>query len=341
MTMFRRPFLAVIIISLLLTSCRSTKPVVSTSRPVNGSAKAYIDNYKDLAVAEMRRTGVPASITLAQGMLESGLGKSSLATEANNHFGIKCHNDWKGPTVKHNDDKRNECFRKYNNPAESYRDHSDFLKNTPRYRFLFDLQTTDYIGWAKGLKKAGYATNPDYANLLIAKIEQYGLNDFDKPPKSNSAPNGIKAAPAVSKKAVDTTNTAAANLMNTEKALTSPAPGRVRENNRIQYIVVKEGDTKASLEKDLDLLNWEIQRYNELEKGFTLTPGQIIYLQPKRDKAEPGKEFHIAREGESMYLISQIYGIKLNMLYQMNRMEPGTMPSPGQKIWLRSIKPVN
>src|SRR5512137_2424814 len=164
--MHRGIYILFILPAIFLSSCRSTQPAVS---PVTGehNAAAYIERYKDLAVSETKRTGIPASITLAQGMIESDFGRSRLATEANNHFGIKCHDDWKGATIKHHDDKRNECFRKYPKAEQSYYDHSDFLKSTSRYSSLFELSATDYKSWARGLKKAGYATNPDYANMLI------------------------------------------------------------------------------------------------------------------------------------------------------------------------------
>ncbi len=155
----------------VLGSCRVSRPVSSNVR-VSGTASDYINTYKDLAVSEMRRTGVPASITLAQGMIESDYGRSSLARLGNNHFGIKCHNDWTGQTIRQNDDRRNECFRKYRRPEDSFYDHSDFLRTGSRYSFLFDLESTNYKAWANGLKKAGYATHPDYANMLIRKIER-------------------------------------------------------------------------------------------------------------------------------------------------------------------------
>jgi len=167
------------IIICLLISCRTVRPVVSSYRP-EPDAQDYIDKYKDLAIREMNRTGVPASITLAQGMIESDFGNSSLAREGNNHFGIKCHNDWQGPSIRHHDDRRNECFRKYSSPEDSFNDHSDFLRSTSRYSFLFNLPPTDYKAWAKGLKKAGYATDPQYANMLIRKIEENSLYNFDQ-----------------------------------------------------------------------------------------------------------------------------------------------------------------
>jgi len=164
-------------------SCRSTRPLASpppVSASAAASASSYIDKYGELAISEMKRTGVPASITLAQGMVESDYGRSTLARDANNHFGIKCHNSWDGPTIRYHDDRRNECFRKYRNAGESFRDHSDFLVSGSRYSFLFSLDPYDYKAWARGLKKAGYATNPDYANMLIRKIEENALYNYDR-----------------------------------------------------------------------------------------------------------------------------------------------------------------
>ncbi len=180
-----------IIILAGLVGCRAYRPAGQSSYP-EASAGSYIEKYKDLAVSEMIRTGIPASITLAQGMIESDFGRSRLAREANNHFGIKCHNDWTGPTVRHNDDRRNECFRKYRKPEDSFYDHSDFLKYGSRYRTLFDIDPTDYKAWARGLKKAGYATNPDYANMLIRKIEENNLYYYDRGKTANNAYSPFK-----------------------------------------------------------------------------------------------------------------------------------------------------
>ena len=166
-------------LTLCLISCKTYRPVVSSGTVPAQSVSDYVNQYKDLAISEMKRTGIPASITLAQGIIESDCGRSTLAREANNHFGIKCHNDWTGPTVRHNDNSRNECFRKYKKAEESYYDHSDFLKSGSRYDFLFNNKSTDYKAWAYGLKKAGYATNPDYANMLIRTIEENNLWAFD------------------------------------------------------------------------------------------------------------------------------------------------------------------
>jgi len=289
----------------------------------------------------MKRTGIPASITLAQGMIESDCGRSSLAREANNYFGIKCHNDWPGPKVYHHDDRRNECFRKYTRPEDSFYDHSQFLKTGSRYSFLFDYPSTDYKAWAHGLKKAGYATNPDYANMLIRKIEEKDLHYYD---------NGYvtPALPEVKKPAASQPRT----VQNADKALVPASPvnennivaarvQRVMENNRLRYIIVRDGDSREKLEEEFQLLRWELPRYNDLGNDFNLTAGQILYLQPKKDKAQEGNDFYNTSEGDTMYLISQRYGIKLKSLYKMNRMEEDSEPAPGSTIWLRKIKPVN
>jgi LysM repeat protein len=335
-----RPIFALSVLSILLFSCRASRTFVSDNR-TSASAEGYIARYADMAVREMKRTGVPASITLAQGMVESGFGNGELAVEANNHFGIKCHDDWDGPTIRHTDDRRNECFRKYRNPEDSFRDHSDFLRSTPRYSFLFDLDTKDYKGWARGLKKAGYATNPDYANMLIRNIETYGLDRFD---------SGIAASAdtVLPREELADANEGTAGFRPEDNGYRSETnisvralPERIRENNRIQYIIVGKNDTPECIEKEFKLLPWELKKYNELDDDFTLTPGQILYLQPKRKKAEPGKGIYISKPGDTMYTISQIYGIKLRELYMMNRMSEGSEPDEGQKIWLRSVKPVD
>ena len=336
----RLAFLSPIILLALLSSCRAGKLPASSGKTY-GSADAYIDNFKDLAISEMRRTGVPASITLAQGIIESDMGRSRLAREANNHFGIKCHDDWNGPFIKYSDDRRNECFRKYRQPEESYKDHSDFLRKEPRYKSLFTLDVTDYKGWARGLKRAGYATNPEYANMLIRKIEEYNLYNYDRGlTVSNKSDYGKDTV--AEKKDKQPADISEKIVGNVDGNYSVPAVrSRVMEKNRIQYIIVKDGDTRESLEKEFQLLRWEIARYNELKPDFKLISGQILYLQPKREKADVGNDFHTVTQGETMYAISQIYGIKLKSLINMNRMNMGQEPITGQKIWLRSMKPAD
>ncbi|MBK9392319.1 MAG: glucosaminidase domain-containing protein [Bacteroidetes bacterium] len=333
-----RSHLILLVISLSMDACSVKKPATSV-KSSNGSVDNYINQYKDLAMSEMRRTGIPASITLAQGMIESDYGRSRLAVEANNHFGIKCHNTWKGPTITHHDDRRNECFRKYRKAEESYFDHSDFLTSTSRYGFLFELDEKDYKGWARGLKKAGYATNPDYANMLIRKIEEYELWRFDlgksKVPNVANRTDTVKETPVSPSVAKDSTPRKA-----DDNFVVPGRVSRIKENNRIQYIIVNETDTKEGIEKEYGLLKWELSKYNETDNDLKIVPGQILYLQPKRDKAEPGQEIHTVVKGETMYIISQRYGIKLRQLYEMNRMNQGEEPLEGGRIWLRSMKPV-
>jgi LysM repeat protein len=323
-----------------LYSCGSYKPVASTY--TSGlSAEDYINTYRDLAVSEMKRTGIPASITLAQAMIESDYGRSTLAREANNFFGIKCHDDWTGPSVRYDDDRRNECFRKYSRPEESFYDHSDFLKSGSRYSFLFNIDHTDYKGWAVGLKKAGYATNSDYTNMLIRKIEENNLWQFDREYKSAtpSTQTIVKGKDTVTAQNSYATVTPSIAI-NNYNAVSARVP-RLMENNRIEYIIVQDGDTKEKLEKEFQLLRWELSKYNDLKDEFTLSPGQILYLQPKREQAEPGKDYYTFVEGDTLYLISQRFGIKLGSLYKMNKMVDGTEPEVGKKICLRRIKPVN
>lgn len=336
--MTRGPAIIVPVMLIFLSSCHTARIPVTSGTTYN-SGESYIDDYKEMAISEMRRTGVPASITLAQGIIESDMGRSRLAKEANNHFGIKCHDDWTGPTIRKSDDRRNECFRKYKDPVESYQDHSDFLKGEQRYKSLFTLDPLDYKGWARGLKKAGYATNPDYADMLIRKIEQHSLFNYDRTGIGSGTVN-VKADSIARKPdnglAVSTGKTLSNTTGNIAVAAVVP---RVLEKNRIQYIIVKEGDTRESLDKEFQLLKWELARYNELKPDFSLIPGQILYLQPKREKAETGKDYHTVSGSETMYLISQIYGVKLKNLLDMNRMTEGQEPVTGQKIWLRSVKP--
>ena len=334
-----------------LVSCRVNRPAISPPSGAKPSVQDYIDRYKDLAVSEMKRSGVPASITLAQGMIESDHGRSTLARQSNNHFGIKCHDDWTGPSVRHHDDRRNECFRKYSRPEESFIDHSDFLRNRSRYSFLFALPVTDYKGWASGLKKAGYATDPHYADMLIRKIEENNLQDFDvyyaaTPSKPVSQPVTSEELKPAARAPVTTKVTGPAP----EEKITVPPvindnfavrlnSSRRMENNRLQYIVVKEGETLELIEKEYQVFRWELQRFNDLGDDFSPVPGQMLYLQPKRDKAEPGKEKHNSVSGDTMHSISQKYGVKLKKLYEYNRMAEGEEPGADQVIWLRQIKP--
>ena len=293
------------------------------------SVDGYINTWKDLAISEMRRSGIPASITLAQGILESANGNSRLAVVANNHFGIKCH-EWEGEEIFHDDDKKGECFRRYKNAQESYIDHTDFLMSRSRYAFLFEYKSTDYKSWANGLRKAGYATDPNYPQKLINLIERYGLYQYDTSVKiaqnTTTQSAGSKKSPT---KITDAWNDFVS--FNIERH-------PVRENNRTNYITAKEGDTYTSLSNELDMMPWQMPKYNDAKLTDELHEGQVVYLQPKRRKAERGMETHTVREGETMYFISQKYAVKLSRLFVLNRMEDEKQPKVGDVLNLRKKK---
>jgi LysM repeat protein len=283
----------------------------------------YIDTYKETAVSEMKRSGIPASITLAQGMLESDNGNSSLATEGNNHFGIKCH-DWTGKTMRKDDDSPNECFRKYKSADESYRDHSDFLLSKQRYNFLFEYKSTDYKSWAKGLKKAGYATNPKYPDMLIKLIEENKLYQYDRNVAIVDGARTSRTSPRRNADEPDFTIHLNAHP--------------VYKRNNIEYTVVKSGDSFEKLARELEMFTWELQKYNELTKDSTLSEGQILYLQPKHRRAERGKDIHTVQPGETLYSISQLYGVKTKHLRRLNRLGASEDVKEGEVLNLRSKK---
>ncbi len=281
----------------------------------------YIDTYKAIAVSEMLRNGIPASITLAQGMLESGDGNSPLAQKANNHFGIKCHGEWDGETYHQDDDSKNECFRKYKQPEESYEDHSNFLKTRERYADLFKLKKTDYEGWAKGLKSAGYATNPKYPELLIKLISDWNLHEFDK----------LENIPKDWGKPINQSNKNTVNK--TKKEKTNLTHREVFIINNIKAIKIKKGDTWQSITQEFGMGNWEITRYNEIPKTKIPVEGEILYLQPKRRKSNIG--CHVVKENETLWDISQKYGIKTKFLYKWNSVTDTSAIKPGEKIKLK------
>jgi LysM repeat protein len=345
---FRSQAVLLIILIPALYSCRSTRHLEKTvpAEQVPASEESYVAKYRDIAVNEMKRTGIPASITLAQGMIESDYGRSTLAREGNNHFGIKCHSDWAGKKIYHHDDHRNECFRSYGKAEDSFYDHSEFLRTGSRYRFLFDLGPSDYKGWAKGLRKAGYATNPDYANMLIRTIEEKGLQYYDSGYKPGSVQEPVTTELVVkpSQPAPQANDSVRNKMLATpvnEKMAVVARPKRVLENNGLRYIIVKDGDTRKGIEEEFQLLGWELSRYNDLASDFRITPGQMLYLQAKRDKAEAGKEFYETSDGDTMYQLAQKFGVRLKSLYKMNGIQEGQEPAPGTRIWLRSEKPLN
>ena len=279
----------------------------------NQSYQQYFDQYKDLAIEQMMKYRIPASITLAQGVFESGAGRSELARRGNNHFGIKCHG-WRGRKVYYDDDAEDECFRAYKNVYESYEDHSRFLASGRRYKNLFRLKITDYKGWARGLKAAGYATNPKYAERLIDIIKLYKLYKYD-------------TAKSYDKFFARHAKDVAVN------GILHP----IYAFNKNYYIKAKQGDTFKSLSKELGISARSLAKYNERNRDDVLAEGDIIYLKKKQSKApkEYKGRLHYVRAGESMYTISQLYGIKLKSLYKINRLSPDYQIKVGDGLLLR------
>ena len=309
----RAEIMQAILLFVLLIFCWS-----SVLGQQNLSREEYIETFSELAMREMARVGIPASIKLAQGCLESNNGNSSLAKKGNNHFGIKCH-DWQGKKVYHDDDQRKECFRSYASVYESYMDHSLFLTTKDRYASLFELNPHDYRGWAKGLKQAGYATAHNYANLLIRIIEENELYHYDLLVLEGELDNYLDSLGVPEIREYQTSRS-------------------ILLNNNIEYVLSEPGDTPESLRAELGLYKNEIYRYNNLYKDSQLAPGTVIYLQPKRRRAARGHEIHVVEEGQTMYEISQIYGVKLKHLYRKNLMAEGEQPLEGSEIYLRKKK---
>jgi len=327
-----------VIFILTLFSCKTIRVTESPGGHMTEERKQYIEKYNKLAISEMKRAGVPASITLAQGILESDNGTGRLAKKANNHFGIKCHDNWKGRKIYHDDDRRKECFRKYDNALESFRDHSDFLRNSNRYASLFNLDRENYKGWAIGLKKAGYATDNQYDKLLIRIIEEYRLYQYDNLKRAERKAKDKKPGKEDDLLVKATSGNKETNLESEVENVNNPV-SRISKRNRIDFFIVSEGDTYRSLEKEFGMMHWELFKYNDLPENFQLKAGMIMYIQPKRNKATVDNDFHIVKKGETMHSISQKYGIKLDNLYKLNRMKAGEKLVPGKKLWLRKISP--
>ena len=289
------------IVLLLTASCRSWAQDMNES-------EVYLQKYHSVAIEQMKKYGIPASITLAQGLLESGRGTSKLATRGNNHFGIKADSRWQGDTIHSFDNGRWCTFRRYKDAAKSYEDHSKFLCDNSRYSPLFKLESTDYKGWAKGLKDAYYAEDREYDKKLIGIIERYELHQYDSNSKKRT------------KKETKSTN---------EKR-------EILKANGLLYVIAREGDTFKSLSKELGISKRKIRKYNDLYKEYTFKEGDIVYLEKKRSKATNGYNFHTTKKGDSLYKISQIYGIKVKSLYKLNpQYESYTTLKVGDVVRLR------
>ena len=317
--------------------------------PSKSHQDVYIEKYAAIAVAEMYRSGVPASITLAQGLLESGYGRSELALKSNNHFGIKCHNGWQGGKVYHDDDAKGECFRKYDNPEESYRDHSDFLRYRDRYKFLFHYKITDYKSWAFGLKKAGYATDPNYPHKLITLIEEYKLHQYDtkaadfaqkhetskvehkvehKPKKKEDEPKSIPVPPSH----LEQVKVVKAGKRETFRFSLSR---EMYSQNGVMFVYASEGETYASIAESNNLFLRELLKFNDLKEDVPLMPGTVVYLQKKKKEAAPGLEMYVIEKGDSLRQISQRFGVRLDNLCKINGIENKDVIREGDIIRLR------
>lgn len=272
----------------------------------------YIDKYSTIAVQHMQKYNIPASITLAQGLLESGAGMSELTKRSNNHFGIKCHRSWTGGRVYAKDDTPNDCFRKYRYAEESFEDHSLFLVNGARYKFLFSLSSTDFKGWARGLQQSGYATDRAYANKLIKLIEDYELYRFD---------NGSY------KRSGFATGEGSSSSQNWKH--------QPYKTHGLVYVLAQKGDNYESIASEFNFKVKDLLKYNEVPFGFPLNEGDIVYFQKKKSRADKPYYEHIVQIGESMHSISQRYGLKVKNLYKMNKRDYEYVPEEGDVLKLR------
>lgn len=298
---------AFVLIIFLLTF---SAPAFSQTMTKNADYQNYIEKYKDVAIKQMKTYNIPASITLAQAVLESGAGKSDLARRSNNHFGIKCGTSWTGNTTSHTDDRANECFRVYSTVEESYEDHSKFLLRS-RYQRLFKLETSDYKAWARGLKACGYATSPTYADRLIKLIDLYELYRYDKVATGYDVPTSSYEDVRIN-----------AHTMVT--------------NNGVLCVVAKPGDTWKSLSGELSISVKKLLKVNEAVESVELCAGDYVYLEKKRKKAaKTVGVWHKIQSGESMYSISQKYGVRIRNLYKMNYKDAGYTPISGDLLRVR------
>ena len=287
----------------------ATLAEAATQRKIPSYEK-YIKTYSALAIEQQKKYKIPASITLAQGLLESGAGQSDLARRSNNHFGIKCHSDWRGGRVYHDDDLRGECFRKYKRVEDSYEDHSKFLKRS-RYDRLFQLKITDYKGWARGLQKCGYATDRAYANKLIKVIEDYELYRYD-------------------------TGKVHKLTRQEKKKLKYPTVKyTIYRTYGLLYVYAKENDSFDQIAQNLDFPEKDLKKFNEVPEDFPLQKGDIVYIEKKKKKADKPNYDHVVQVGESMHSIAQKYGIQIKSLYKMNKKDKDYVPEEGDVLKLR------
>ncbi len=344
--------------------------VLSYAAPADNPQEKYIEKWAPTAVREMYRSGVPASITLAQGLLESGFGNSELAVKGNNHFGIKCHSDWKGKSMKVDDDRKGECFRVYDDAEDSFRDHSDFLRYQDRYKFLFDFDTKDYESWAYGLRKAGYATDPAYPAKLIKNIEDFDLARFDSMTqaevsgravrqdrqKDNEEPSvepeiepqpeqraekkpgqrHTEVIPDVVPPSPNTIEQAVEVLPQASEEFHFSLSKRVYMRNGVPFVQAMVGESYSDVAKLNGLFLKEVLKFNDLSRDERLQPGTTVYLRMKKKQAEKGLDKYIVGEdGESLREICQRFAVRMKSVCKLNKFSPSHTLREGETILLR------
>lgn len=301
----------------------------------NDAVTIYINQYKQLAIDEMIRTGVPAAITLAQGILESNCGRSSLTQQSNNHFGIKCKTDWAGSYVFHDDDVKHECFRSYTCAEDSYRDHSDFLRSRPNYASLFSINVTDYAAWAYGLKAAGYATNPVYASSLIETIERYNLSDITTAGLQQNNEVAIASSPV--KMHEEFAFETPSKIVAEQNVVNKPAnvyPEGIFTINQTKVIYAKAGTSLLALANKYNIAYGRLIAFNDMNNGDILRQATLIYLEKKPKRGS--KDFHIVTPNENLYDVAQNEGVQLQSLLAYNNFQKNNQLKPGDKIILRT-----
>jgi LysM repeat protein len=290
------------------------------------SVEEYVNTYRSIAVAEMKRSGIPASVTLAQGILETEHGNSELVRKSNNHFGIKCKSTWTGESVRHTDDAPNECFRKYPNAADSYKDHSDYLKTSPRYASLFQLDISDYKGWAYGLKRAGYATNPRYPQIVISNIEKYNLQQYDT--LTGEMANDM----AVVKSLEDESVVKNATLVSDNEEIKSALKANSKFN-KLKALYASKGTSLLAIATAADIDLVKLLDYNDLKTDGLLKEDQLIYLEKKNKQGN--RDFSTSLQNETLRDVAQNNGVQLKSLMQLNNMNESELIKRGTKIKLR------
>ena len=315
-------------VSILIGSCFAAN--IHASAPQRQSRQAYIDKFARIAVMEMIDSHIPASITMAQACLESSDGNSELTKQSNNHFGIKCKSNWTGPSVRHDDDESNECFRKYRTAEESFRDHSLFITTSSRYSFLFSYDIRDFKKWAHGLKQAGYATDPGYPAKLIKIIEDFRLYELDqldwkyvKAPENK--PRHFSLFGFLKKKTPEQSLGIATGFK----------PRTIEKRNGRKAFLAIEGDDYTRIADEFGMKDWQIYKYNDARSGDVPEVGEPVFIQSKRAKAPRGNDFHVVQKGESVRSVAQWYGVDLQSLEKMNRLESGQQVKAGTVISLR------